>query len=148
MNQESGQLFERVSSIVEYAKENAVRAVNHSILIANWLIGKEIVEAFQKGEERAEYGDKLIADLSRQLNKAYGRGYSIASLKNFRQFFVAFKDRQIGYPSGSQLEDGQKSYPPGSQSQSDTKHPTASKDEVRVFKPNLSWSHYRALMRV
>ena len=40
-----------------------VRAVNSNMVIAYWMIGREIVEAVQGGEERAEYGQKVLDEL-------------------------------------------------------------------------------------
>ena len=143
-------LFGRVVSILEQAQNNVVRAVNTNMVQAYWLIGREIIQELQGGEERAAYGTKLIADLSARLTERYGQGFSIPNLKNFRQFFQAYSQRfaSIGYPAGSQSSEPtmfhphggelvllQKSYPPGSESQ-------------QGFSPQLSWSHYRALMRV
>ena len=143
-------LFGRVVSILEQARGNVVLAVNTNMVLAYWLIGREIIQELQGGEERAAYGTKLIADLSARLTERYGQGFSIPNLKNFRQFFQAYSQRlaSIGYPAGSQSSEptifhpsaGElvslpKSYPQGSESQPG-------------FSPQLSWSHYRALMRV
>ena len=46
-------LFDRVVSILEQARTNVVRSVNNNMVIAYWLIGKEIVQEIQRGEERA-----------------------------------------------------------------------------------------------
>jgi len=61
----------------------------------------------------------------------------VANLKNFRQFFLMYPDRLdvIRYPAGSELSVIEKRY------QSDSESPQG-------FSPLLSWSHYRALMRV
>ena len=134
-------LFERVASILEAGRGRVLRTINHETVLAYWLIGREIVQALQGGEARAQYGDVLIADLSKRLTEHFGAGFSAANLKNFRQFYLAYSDRavSIGSPSGSQLavSDGLNpiSYPTGSESPSG-------------FHPDLSWSHYRALMRV
>ncbi len=130
-------LFGRVATILDQARGNVLRAVNTQMVLAYWLIGREIVEALQRGEERAAYGTKLIADLSTQLSDHYGQGFSVANLKSFRQFFQAYPDRciSIGYPSGSQSPLPHKGYPVGAES-------------LQGFAPQLTWSHYRALMRV
>lgn len=47
--------MDRVVSILERARANVVRAVNSNMVIAYWLIGREIVQELQRGEERAEY---------------------------------------------------------------------------------------------
>ncbi len=146
----SDALFDRVVLILEQARGNVVRAVNTNMVLAYWLIGREIVEEIQHGKGRAKYGEKVIEDLSALLTKRYGQGFSVANLKNFRQFYQAYPERcaQIGYPTGSlsertpipsptgrELVHHKKSYPMGSES-------------LQGFCPQLSWSHYRALMRV
>ena len=65
-------LFQRVVSILELARSNVARTVNINMVIAYWLIGREIVEEIQKGEERAEYGKQAIEQLSDKLNNYYG----------------------------------------------------------------------------
>jgi predicted nuclease of restriction endonuclease-like (RecB) superfamily len=153
MDESSNQLFKRVSLILEQAKANVVYSVNHNTVWANWLIGREIVLELQKGEERAEYGAQLLENLSSQLKKRFGSGFSVANLKNFRQFYLTFPDwiDQIRYPAGSELPDTpqveQKSYPAGGES-SHTKLAPAAREIQAAFSPRLSWSHYRALMRV
>lgn len=42
--------------------------------MANWLIGREIVEEEQRGKRRADYGQQLVAQLSERLTAAYGKG--------------------------------------------------------------------------
>lgn len=140
-NSEVAALFERVAGILESGRGRAMRTINHETVLAYWLIGREIVQALQGGEARAQYGNALIADLAKRLTGHYGAGFSAANLKNFRQFYQAYPDRgvSISHPSGSQLAASEElkpiSYPAGSESPSS-------------FHPNLSWSHYRALMRV
>ena len=51
-------LFDRIVTILEEARGRVVRAVNTGMVTAYWLIGREIVEAVQGGEERAEYGSR------------------------------------------------------------------------------------------
>lgn len=134
-------LFGRVVSILEEARANVVRSVNTEMVMAYWMIGREIVQELQGGDERAEYGKRIIEDLSRKLSARYGSGYSIPNIKSFRQFYQVFSSRklQISYPAGSQSSASflslEKSYPVGSELK-------------KMFHPNLTWSHYRALMRV
>ena len=60
-------LLARVVAILERARANVVRSVNSQMVIAYWLIGQEIVEEEQQGKKRAEYGKRLIEELSRNL---------------------------------------------------------------------------------
>ena len=43
------------------------------MVIAYWLIGREIVEEEQHGSAQAGYGDYLIRNLSKRLGKHYGK---------------------------------------------------------------------------
>lgn len=132
-------LFDRVVTILEETRTHVARTVNYAMVVAYWLIGREIVEQEQKGAARATYGAELIKTLSVQLTEQYGNGFSAPNLRNFRQFYLIYNSRKprIHYPLGSEskLEGGKKRYPLGSEFETG-------------FHPDLSWSHYRALMRV
>ena len=159
-------LFGRVVSILEQAQGNVVRAVNTNMVLAYWLIGREIVEEFQRGEERAEYGKKLVEALSASLTERYGKGFSVTNLWYFRQFYLAFADRlqiphplggeseaplterEISRPSGVELEESRIRYPAGTELSPPRKSHPAGDELPQGFSPQLTWSHYRALMRV
>ena len=128
-------LFDRVVSILESARSNVLRSVNSNMVTAYWLIGQEIVESIQDGSQRAQYGDKVLVELSESLACKYGKGFSVANLKNFRQFYLIFNTTSIRYLPGSESEKLPIPHPAGGELESG-------------FNPNLSWSHYRALMRV
>ena len=131
-------LFGRVASILEQARANVVRAVNHNMVVAYWLIGREIVMELQRGQERAGYGDDLLRALATRLTERYGLGYSVTTLKYFRSFYLAYPE----------AEDG-KGRPVGDLSVNALNLRMIDRVEaIPVFRPALSWSHYRALMRV
>jgi predicted nuclease of restriction endonuclease-like (RecB) superfamily len=143
-------LFDRVVSILEQARGSVVRAVNSNMVLAYWLIGREIVEDMQGGKERAGYGRQVVENLSAQLMERYGSGFSVPNLKSFRQFYQTYPDRyaSIGYPSGSQSTNWDVLHPADMQL---TLYPRAHPSEDKLaqgFSSRLSWSHYRALMRV
>lgn len=92
-----------IKAILLQAKKQSYKAVNSVMIQANWLIGYRIVEQEQKGLERAAYGQKLIENLSKELNKEMGSGMSVAHLKNCRQFYLTFPVKEIGYTLCSQL---------------------------------------------
>ena len=114
-----------------------VRAVNSNMVTAYWLIGREIVLELQGGDERAEYGKQVIETLSEKLTVRYGRGFSTTNLWYFKQFYVVYQNHaSILHPPGGELTVA-------------TQNSQPSEDEsVHCFNPQLSWSHYRALMRV
>ena len=155
-------LFERVVSILEQARGNVVRAVNSHMVLAYWLIGREIVQQVQGGEERAEYGEKVVEELSSRLTERYGKGFSVTNLWYFKQFYLAFQNRfQIPHPAGGESLDLTIPHPVGAESSatsipsptgrkltSPQKSSPAGSQLPQGFSPQLSWSHYRALMRV
>jgi hypothetical protein len=55
-----------------------------------WEIGRQIAEAIG---DRAEYGKGLIAYLSQRLTEEFGKGFTVANLRNMRQFYQAFPIR-------------------------------------------------------
>lgn len=114
-------LLGRIVSILDGARGQVVRAVNQSMITAYWHIGREVVEELQRGNQRADYGRALIGRLAEQLTARYGKGFSATNLAYFRQFYLAYRDR-ILHPPGGEL--------------------------AAAFNPNLTWSHYRCLMRV
>ena len=155
INVRGDDLMDRVVSILEQARANVVRAVNSNMVIAYWLIGREIVQELQRGEERAEYGKQVIETLSERLTHRYGKGFSAPTLWKFRQFYQAYSFRvpTILSPSGRELNttppflDSDREAilsPKGRESKTTGKsHPSG--DELKGFSAQLSWSHYRAL---
>jgi predicted nuclease of restriction endonuclease-like (RecB) superfamily len=92
-----------IKDILTTARMKAYSAVNFAMVEAYWLMGKRIVEEEQQGKERAEYGEYLIKNLSIELKNELGKGFSLANLKNFRQFYLIFPDFQKSYAVRSQL---------------------------------------------
>ncbi len=82
--------YQSVAEILRAARANAYRAVNFAMVEAYWNIGRMIVEEEQRGEERAGYGAQLIEHLSERLGTEFGRGFSVQSLWNMRQFYQCF----------------------------------------------------------
>lgn len=66
-------LYGRVAQILEQARGHVARTVNTAMVQTYWLIGREIVEIEQGGEQRAGYGDELIKQLSTRLVAPFGK---------------------------------------------------------------------------
>ena len=82
-------VYDSIKEILTSAREKSYKAVNFAMVEAYWNVGKLIVEA-QDGNERAEYGDYLLKNLSKELTKEFGKGFTITNLKYMRQFYLAF----------------------------------------------------------
>lgn len=76
-----------------------MNGTNFAMVEAYWNIGKSIVEQ-QGGEDKAEYGVRLIEELSKQMTTDFGKGFTVANLKNMRQFYLTFPK---GYALCSEL---------------------------------------------
>ena len=83
-------LVTQISDVWDDAQEQAFNVVNTSLLMANWKTGEYIVEFEQKGNVKAEYGKQLLTNLSKDLTRLRGKGYSRSNLFNMRLFYVRF----------------------------------------------------------
>ena len=104
------QFYEQIKRILSEARNKVYKTANFAMVEAYWNIGKSIVVQ-QGGEGKAEYGARLMTELSKQMTMDFGKGFTVANLKNMRQFYLTFP----------------KSY---------------------ALRSELSWTHYRLLMRV
>jgi len=95
--------FDEVHAILTQARLKAYAAVNFAMVEAYWEIGHRIVAEEQKGKGRADYGDFLIKELSKQLTSEFGKGFAVTTLKNFRQFYLTFPHFQKGSTARSLL---------------------------------------------
>ena len=88
-------LVDGIGELLESSRRSSVRAVNAVMTATYWDIDRRIVEFEQGGEQLAEYGAKLIENLSADLTTRYGRGFSRQNLQRFRLFYSAFPPERI-----------------------------------------------------
>ncbi len=158
-------LFDRVVSILEQARANVVRTVNSNMVIAYWLIGREIVNEIQQGKGRADYGKQIIRTLSNELTEKFGRGFSTTNLWYFRQFYITYSNRipEIRHKACGELTSVEKLHKACGELTNDDKNKIYHKTcdvlddlslaverstTIQGFSPVLSWSHYRTLTKV
>jgi len=84
--------YAEIRELLQKARNSAYQAVNVVMVQTYWQIGKRIVEQEQHGQNRANYGDFLITNLSRYLSDTFGKGFSEANLWNFRKFYLTFPE--------------------------------------------------------
>ncbi len=82
--------FSQIVDLLESARSNVVRAVNQTMVTTYFEIGRMIVEEEQNGKDRAEYGKRLLRELSKTLTREFGKGFSTTNLKQMRQFYIAY----------------------------------------------------------
>ena len=83
-------LLERVAGILQTARTQAARSINTTQVVANWLIGREIVLDEQAGHRRAGYGAALLKELATRLKADFGSGYGVDNLELFRRFYLEY----------------------------------------------------------
>ena len=76
-----------LQNIIDTARQKAYQAVNVALLQRNWLIGKRIAEELLQGDDRAEYGARVMKSLSKDLTRLYGKGFDYSSLYKFSRFY-------------------------------------------------------------
>lgn len=81
-----------IQNIIEKSQRQAYQAVNVILAQRNWLIGYRIAQEEMHGEERAEYGTKIIKTLSKKLTEKYGKGYDRSNLYHYLRFYKAFPE--------------------------------------------------------
>lgn len=84
------QFFSEIAQLLQTGRQQAQQAVNTVMVQTYWQLGQRIVEQEQQGDARAEYGKALISKLSSYLGDNFGKGFSVANLWNFRQFYLTF----------------------------------------------------------
>jgi len=104
-------VYQQIREVLTHARSQAYIAVNTAMVQAYWNIGRIIVEEEQHGEQRAEYGKRLIDGLSGRLSQEFGKGFDKSNLWNMRAFYLA-------YPI------------------------------LDAVRRELSWTHYRLLLKV
>lgn len=84
-----------LQAMVSAARDISYRMANLMQVTQNWLIGWRIVEQEQQGKARADYGKHVITLASQSLSREFGQGFSETQIRNFRKFYLTFKDLQI-----------------------------------------------------
>ena len=110
LQQNPEQTYHSIRHSIVAAQHKLSAAVNSAMVTAYWEIGQQIYLACGESD-RAGYGKKLLDYLSAQLTAEFGKGFSVANLRNMRQFYCMFPNRY-------------------------------------TLCSDLSWSHYRLLMRI
>ncbi|AZA87347.1 DUF1016 domain-containing protein [Chryseobacterium shandongense] len=121
------QLLQNISSLLDNARKKVAVAVNQTIVLTYYEIGRMIVEDEQNGENRAEYGKAVLKDLSLHLTEKFGKGFSVENLDRMRFFYKTYSE-QI---SSTLLTNSSNII-----------------QQTTSVNFNLSWSHYLKLMRI
>ncbi len=83
-------LLNRIGEILTEARRYTAKTVNTILVKTYWHVGREIVEHELGGKTRAEYGKKMLQDLSKELTVRFGKGFSYPNLKRMKQFYNSY----------------------------------------------------------
>ena len=62
------------------------------MIARNWLLGRRIVEEELVGGNSENYGKKVIARMSEELTRTFGKGFTTSNLYMFSQFYRMFPE--------------------------------------------------------
>jgi predicted nuclease of restriction endonuclease-like (RecB) superfamily len=146
-------ILTNVAELLEQARRLSARSVNAIMTATYWEIGRQIVEVEQDGDFRAEYGEKLLERLSKDLTIRFGRGFKAVNLSLMRKFYKTFSLTEIFQTVSEKSEKSQtlssKSVKSETLSRKSDKLQTVSaQSSLTIIAKNfpLPWSHYVSLL--
>ena len=83
-------IYDEIRETLLNSRSQAYSAVNFALVQAYWHIGRIIVEHEQDGQERAAYGKAVLQALSVRLTEEFGKGFSVRTLQQMKQFYLTF----------------------------------------------------------
>ena len=86
-------IYQQVRAVLASARDRAWQAVKTTMVEAYWEVGRIIVEEEQAGKGRADYGRRVLDELSARLTADFGKGYDPSNLRNMRAFFLVYPIR-------------------------------------------------------
>lgn len=84
------EFYNSIKEVLTEARKRVYRNIQSEMVQAYWQIGKMIVEK-QGGEERAEYGEGLVRELSIQMTKDFGKGFTRRNLWYMKRLYLTFQ---------------------------------------------------------
>ena len=96
-------LLHTLVTLLDESRRASARTVNVIMTATYWQVGRHIVEFEQAGQHRAGYGQQLLDKLSTDLNKRFGRGFSVDHLELMRLFYISYSPAQISETASRKL---------------------------------------------
>lgn len=93
--------FDKITNIIETARNNALQAVNTELIKMYWNVGEYLYEL----TSNSAYGDKVIDEIAEYIAQSNPtiKGFNRRGLYRMRQFYEAYKDDAIVSPLVTQL---------------------------------------------
>ena len=87
-------LFDSISELINQTRHRVATTINQELTLLYWNIGKTINDDLLKNS-RADYGKKIIPELSDKLTHLYGSGFSKRNIQSFIKLNSIFEDLSI-----------------------------------------------------
>ncbi len=81
------QLSQQIIRIDEQTRQSAIKAINQLATLRNWLIGAYIIEYEQNGSDRARYGEQVLKNLEKSINR---KGLTVTLFQLSRLFYTYY----------------------------------------------------------
>ena len=92
LEKNNSKMIQEITSLVNEVKTNLAKEINKSIIYVYWNIGRIIVKHENEDNNRLEYGKEVLKELSKELTKLLGKGYSLTNLTYMRWFYNVYPD--------------------------------------------------------
>lgn len=100
---EQQSLIKDLRQIIEQARGHVAATANYELTMMYWHIGERINREVL-GNQRAEYGKQIVAQVATQLQEDYGKkGFEIRNIRRMMQFAALFPQEQIVSQAATQL---------------------------------------------
>ena len=84
-------IYDEINALIREKKTEVKKVVNDAIISLNWGIGKRLSAEFA-GNNKPEYGKKVVAEVSKRLEQEYGSGFDKTSISRMIKFYQEFPD--------------------------------------------------------
>ena len=90
LEKNNNKMIQEIKDIILSSRKKVAYEVNNTMLYAYWNVGRIIVENEQNGNIKAEYGKQIMKELSKELRKSLGSGFSVSNLFNMRKLYITY----------------------------------------------------------
>lgn len=87
-------LFSDIKVLIEESKNQVAQTVSSTLTLLYWKIGKRINADILK-YKRSQYGEQIVASVTRQLQTSYGKGFEEKNTRRMMQFASVFSNERI-----------------------------------------------------
>ena len=87
-------MIDEIRELLLNARQKVATHINTELLSTYWNVGRIIVEHEQNSNERAAYGKQQLRQISKELTKEFGRGFSVSNIQFMRRFYQTYQIQQ------------------------------------------------------